>query len=698
MRKPWLCHPSPIGGGVSAPGESPILENDIKRIIVTDPTIHQQGSQGTPTNGPLVQLSTKRFCQQAGDQTCLLADRNFKILSVQTAQNASGDWVSNGTVQNISPNSLEQVIATLHLYDCSGRVVGYTEGFTIPYNLNSTQTALFNQTISPGNLTGTPKFFRVSFDLGSVSNSTAYNNSTGYNAMPPVSNNSTAYNNSTGYNNAMPPVSNNSTAYNNSTGYNNAMPPVSNSTGYNNAMPPVSNSTGYNNAMPPVSNSTGYNNAMPPVSNSTGYNNAMPPVSNSTAYNNAMPPVSNSTAYNNSTGYNNAMPPVSNSTGYNNAMPPVSNSTGYNNAMPPVSNSTGYNNAMPPVSNSTGYNASDRPWVGITGSGITPAFAQRFSLPSNYGVFVDSVQPGSPADKAGLQGITRNLFSNITTVNDIIIGIDGHPVRTMHEMINYINSQTQIGDEVVLTVNRHGQIIDLNLLLQPRPPIFTYQNAKYGVKMQYPTDWTPFQPLTSRFHILSTFSLQNETTVAVGRLPIATVQLRIYNLSSSMPGLSNILHDVLEGWRLGHIEIVDSNLSSTLAGQPAFMIVGTAPDKYGFQQKFIETGTILGSKMYSLVARIEANQYAKYMPVVEKMITSFTISFSAPAPLLNSLGNNTGTNDMPPVSNSTGYNNSTIPPTITNQSTTTNLTANSTPTMYSEFKFPRNQYNYVPSL
>ena len=300
MRKPWVCYPSPVGGGSSPPGESPILETDIKKIIVTDPTIHQQGYQGTPTN-TLVQLSTKQFCQQVGDQTCISAERNFKLLFVQTTQNASGDWVSNGAVQNISPDSLEQVITTLHLYDCSGRIVGYTEGFTIPYNLDSIQTTIFNQTVSPTNLTGTPKFFRVSFDSASVSNST------GYNAITP---------------------------------------------------PLGANSTGYN---PPLG------------SNSTGYN-----------------------------------PPLG------------SNSTGYN---PPLG------------ANSTGYTRG--PWLGISGGGITPDIAQSEGLPSNYnGVVVGSVQVGSPPEKAGIQGVTQNNFSNAQTLGNIITGIDGHPLKSIHDLIN----------------------------------------------------------------------------------------------------------------------------------------------------------------------------------------------------------------------------------------------------------------------
>jgi S1-C subfamily serine protease len=110
-------------------------------------------------------------------------------------------------------------------------------------------------------------------------------------------------------------------------------------------------------------------------------------------------------------------------------------------------------------------------WLGISGSSITPDIAQSASLPRNYkGVVVGSVQAGSPAEKAGLQGIVQNHVSNTQQVSDIITGIDGHPVRNIDDLINYIDSHKSIGDNVVLTVNRHGQILNLNLVLQTRPP------------------------------------------------------------------------------------------------------------------------------------------------------------------------------------------------------------------------------------
>jgi S1-C subfamily serine protease len=111
------------------------------------------------------------------------------------------------------------------------------------------------------------------------------------------------------------------------------------------------------------------------------------------------------------------------------------------------------------------------PWLGITGGAITPELSQTAGLPQNYkGVVIGSVQSASPAEKAGLQGITRNDFSNTPQIGDIIIRIDGHPVKSIDELITYIDLHKSVGDSVTLTINRHDQIINLNLVLQVRPP------------------------------------------------------------------------------------------------------------------------------------------------------------------------------------------------------------------------------------
>ena len=110
-------------------------------------------------------------------------------------------------------------------------------------------------------------------------------------------------------------------------------------------------------------------------------------------------------------------------------------------------------------------------WLGISGGSVTPGLAQTLGLSRNYkGVVVGSIQAGSPADKAGLQAVTQDEFSNTQHVGDIITGIDGHSLRSIDDLISYIDVHKSVGDKVVLTVNRHHQIMNMNVVLQTRPP------------------------------------------------------------------------------------------------------------------------------------------------------------------------------------------------------------------------------------
>ncbi|MFL6347330.1 MAG: S1C family serine protease, partial [Nitrososphaeraceae archaeon] len=70
------------------------------------------------------------------------------------------------------------------------------------------------------------------------------------------------------------------------------------------------------------------------------------------------------------------------------------------------------------------------PWLGISGGKITPDIATAVGLPSNYkGVIVASIQPDSPAEKAGLKGLSQDDSGTPSQTGDIITAVDGHPVR-----------------------------------------------------------------------------------------------------------------------------------------------------------------------------------------------------------------------------------------------------------------------------
>jgi S1-C subfamily serine protease len=112
------------------------------------------------------------------------------------------------------------------------------------------------------------------------------------------------------------------------------------------------------------------------------------------------------------------------------------------------------------------------PWLGISGGKLTPNLAKAAGLPANYkGVVVGSVQAGSPAEKAGIKGLTQDDNNGATHIGDIITAVDGHPIRQIDDILNYIESYKNVGDNIQLTVNRDGggNMITLTATLQARP-------------------------------------------------------------------------------------------------------------------------------------------------------------------------------------------------------------------------------------
>jgi S1-C subfamily serine protease len=133
------------------------------------------------------------------------------------------------------------------------------------------------------------------------------------------------------------------------------------------------------------------------------------------------------------------------------------------------------------------------PWLGISGGKTTPDLTRAMGLPTNYkGVIVGSVQPGGPADMAGLKGLTQDDNNNgggsssAQQTGDIITAVDGHPVRQIDDIINYIESQKNVGDNIKLTVNRDGQIMDLTATLQARPQTSSLSSSQNQDQLQPP--------------------------------------------------------------------------------------------------------------------------------------------------------------------------------------------------------------------
>lgn len=108
------------------------------------------------------------------------------------------------------------------------------------------------------------------------------------------------------------------------------------------------------------------------------------------------------------------------------------------------------------------------PWLGISGTAITPKIADTLQLPRNFkGVAVVDVVKDGAADKAGLHSALFDSEKNLTSA-DIIVKFDEKEIHSMDELISSIESK-QIGDEITLNIIRDGKNIDVSVILQSRP-------------------------------------------------------------------------------------------------------------------------------------------------------------------------------------------------------------------------------------
>lgn len=109
------------------------------------------------------------------------------------------------------------------------------------------------------------------------------------------------------------------------------------------------------------------------------------------------------------------------------------------------------------------------PWLGVSGTSLTPEIAKQLDLPKNYkGVFVTTVIKDGPAQKAGLQEASYNINREIKG-GDVIIAIDGYQMRDIDDLIIYLADNKKVGDSVVLEVNRNGNLVELTAILAERP-------------------------------------------------------------------------------------------------------------------------------------------------------------------------------------------------------------------------------------
>ena len=110
-------------------------------------------------------------------------------------------------------------------------------------------------------------------------------------------------------------------------------------------------------------------------------------------------------------------------------------------------------------------------FMGISGGDLTPDIADVLNLDANSGALVQSVVPGSPADKAGIQAGDATMTvagQRIRAGGDVITAVDGNPVSGMDDVIAAVDAKHP-GDSLQLTLLRGGDERTVSVELTDRP-------------------------------------------------------------------------------------------------------------------------------------------------------------------------------------------------------------------------------------
>ena len=117
------------------------------------------------------------------------------------------------------------------------------------------------------------------------------------------------------------------------------------------------------------------------------------------------------------------------------------------------------------------------PWMGVGPVSLTSEWAQALreagmEVPVEQGLIVVEVSSGGPADRAGIRGpaqIVRVGNVRVPVGMDILTAVNGEPVTNFQELTVYLESETQVGDTVEVTIIRDGVEQTARVTLAERP-------------------------------------------------------------------------------------------------------------------------------------------------------------------------------------------------------------------------------------
>ncbi|HYL75126.1 MAG TPA: trypsin-like peptidase domain-containing protein [Bryobacteraceae bacterium] len=108
-----------------------------------------------------------------------------------------------------------------------------------------------------------------------------------------------------------------------------------------------------------------------------------------------------------------------------------------------------------------------RPRLGVTVVPVAGDYADALNLPTQGGLLIQEVEPGSAAASAGLKGGRETVQignAQLLVGGDLIMSIDGHPVDR-DDAISRSLARKRAGDTIELTIFRAGRTMNVRVRL-----------------------------------------------------------------------------------------------------------------------------------------------------------------------------------------------------------------------------------------
>jgi 2-alkenal reductase len=110
-------------------------------------------------------------------------------------------------------------------------------------------------------------------------------------------------------------------------------------------------------------------------------------------------------------------------------------------------------------------------FLGVSSVPLFPQLVDRFDLDVDKGAWVQEVQPGTPADRAGIRGgrgNTRFQIQSYAQGGDVITKVEGKDIEDANDL-SAVVAQFQPGQDVTVEVHRGGETKEIKVKLGERP-------------------------------------------------------------------------------------------------------------------------------------------------------------------------------------------------------------------------------------